>query len=256
MDNAIILDKSIAFETIVEDTINNLQLDSIPKNGVKHHLILDGDLKEYPIEQLLAFCKDNYVTGQLNLSISGETANIALWGGHIQKVYYKELPKELALAELKLLQNGSFQLKQQLFNSEDFHNYLYKNNVNSIFSIKDILVDLFYFLFNFFSEKVGENSIDLIFKQKFEEYASNFSWFAGIQYVPDIQEKVSVSFEPSEEQIEVIVLLYKEILSEIILQNDRLSLEAFYMKLSEIKPYLEQFNLWKKLTRTELLSEF
>lgn len=251
LEDAIMLDKSRSFDFLMEEILNFLPPVVNETAIPTFSSVAEGSLSEISFSQLMQFCKETGFSGNLSITVEATKATLLIQKGKIFKIYFGELSQELALNKLRRLQAGTFKLEQKIYSEVDLKAFILSENNNSLFSLKDLMVDLFYYLFDYFSKKIDEATIENIFSQKFAEYRLNFAWFDQIQYTDIEQERVVLNIEPDEDQTEILLLLFKELLLDLSLQTENFSQEEFLGKLEEIRPYLDQYKLWSRLIASE-----
>jgi hypothetical protein len=245
-NSALIINKKMPIEHIVCEIINKIRFPENNEDVNSYKTGATGNLKDLSLEQLIQFAESIALTGAIIVSHFTSTGVIRLKNGKVWKVLYKNLDKEEALDELSKLDSATFRLEHKIYGIDDI-NYFYEKPQEKEINAKDILIDLFYFTHKFFEEKIGQQITEFIFKNKIYEYSSLFSDIKKVQYVENSQEKIQIFGNIDNEQIDIIINLFREIFFELFSQNNDLSMEEFLANLDEIRPYLKQFNIDSKL---------
>lgn len=254
LDDAIVVKKEMDLRKLTSEILSMIKPNGCQPDEKEYALAGQGPFGPGIFEHIRDFCQKNAFTGILTVKNAKEIAVVTFLFGQINNVLFKDFSKKEALEKIERLNGAAFILEQKLFK---FNAELSENqqlNGNDMIGVKDVLVDLFYFVHQYFEKNVGYEATRLVFSTKFSEYQENFNWFSRVIYDPEIQEKVSISGEIFSEQIDSLVLLLKEIFTELSLRNGNISMEEFLAGLQEIKPYLLKFDLWHKLIFTEVAS--
>jgi len=245
-DQAIIISKKNQIEYIVEEILNEIRFPEVIGLSEAYHTGATGNLNEIGLAKLLSFCATVSFNGALILSHESSTGIILLKKGEIEQVHYKNLSRDEALQTLGNLDSAEFRLEHKIFRLEEVQKNL-ENSNDRLFTVKDILIDLFYFTHKFFEERISNEITEFIFKNKIYEYSLLFPSVKKVNYIEKSQEKIEIRGNINNEELEVILSLFKEIYYELSSQNKDISLDEFLYYIEEIKPYLENHGIIQKI---------
>jgi hypothetical protein len=245
-DEAIIISKKNQMEYIMEEILNEIRFPKVSGLSEAYHTGATGNLNEIGLSKLLNFCSSVNFNGALILSYESSTGIILLKKGEIEQVHYKNLSRDEALRSLGSLDNAEFRLEHKIFRMEEVQKNLEDSN-DRLFTVKDILIDLFYFTHKFFEERISNEITEFIFKNKIYEYSLLFPSVKKVNYIEKSQEKIEIRGNINNEELEVIISLFKEIYFELSSQNKDISSEEFLYYIEEIKPYLENHGIIQKI---------
>lgn len=249
-DNAILINKQIPSENIIGEIVNALRFPDIDEINVSYKTGAAGQLEEIGLERLMNFCTMMQFTGAIIVSDYSSTGVLTYQAGKVERVFFKNYQKEEALQALRNLNEASFRLEHKIYSMEDIIDY-YRDTNNKQFTVNDILTDLFYFAHEFFGKKIGKQITEFIFKNKIYEYSTLFTDIEIIKYIENSQEKVQITGHIDNDQLDILINLFREIFFELHSQDDSIVLDEFFSNLDELQPYLKQFNILKKLNLTE-----
>jgi len=216
LERSIVVSKKIDFQEIIQKIINNISLFSISQ-----------------------FCNITAFTGILFINRTEEIAILEFHLGKLQNIFYKNLPIDEALQELKSWTDGEFRLERQCYSVDEIKRllstHLNDNSVSMVnISINDLFYDLFYFLHNFLQDQMPEKLVISIFEKNINEFLNNNPQFIGFDYFPHTDEKVLFNLELTKDDIQPLINNINEIDYHDLLDY-----------LHEIEPYLRQIDFYK-----------
>ena len=131
-----------------------------------------GSLEDHPILEILKFCEENSLTGDLRLEHNDKKAEISFIKGAVQKILMGDLSDAEAMDSLTQWQEGKFKIEPSLFSIEEDVMHEQEKDENKIInsvkkakkSTKNIPVLLENFLIRSFTKL-----IDLVGSQKLKD---------------------------------------------------------------------------------------
>ena len=210
--------------------------------------VLEGDLSECTFERLKNYLTQKHFTGILLIQLPHAKTVMLKWkNGQIGEVVSSEESVDKVTEHLGQLSDGRFIIEQELIHSSDFHRFLSILENPHELSLKDVFTDLFYFLYHIFRDKLDEEVINCIFESKFGEYRDLFPALQQLQFNGQSQEKFSFQTDIEGEHSEYLLMLFNDLLQDLMARVSDYSFEDFVRDIDEISPYLKQFHLMEKI---------
>ncbi len=210
--------------------------------------VLEGDLSEYPFDRLKTYLQEKQFDGIVFLQTPQMITLLLQWrrGGIDGWV-----PNRRDVADigeyLSTLKEGRFIVEQRLLSKRDFHAWLFNQENSHVLSMKDVLSDLFYFVYHIFEEKLDSATVRQIFASKFSEYKELFPALKDLTFHGDVQDIFGYTGDLQSEQVEYLLMLFNDLLNELLSRLTDYHFEDFIRDIDEISPYLKQFQLMEKI---------
>ncbi|NOX36802.1 MAG: hypothetical protein GXO78_04615 [Calditrichaeota bacterium] len=210
--------------------------------------VLEGDLSDCTFETLKIYLQQKHFTGVVLIQTPRSKTVLLKWQrGKIQEVIASGETVEQITEYVNQLPDGHFIVEQALIHPSDFHHFIAALDNPHELSLKDVFTDLFYFLYHIFQDKLDEEVIHQIFEAKFGEYRELFPALQELHFKGDSQEKFSFHTDIQGEQSEYLLMLFNDLLNELMARVSNYSFEDFIRDIDEISPYLKQFHLMEKI---------
>ncbi len=250
LERSIVVSKKIDFQEIIQKIINNISLFSISQTQFTHYTEATGRFYEISLDEVLKFCNITAFTGILFINRTEEIAILEFHLGKLQNIFYKNLPIDEALQELKSWTDGEFRLERQCYSVDEIKRllstHLNDNSVSMVnISINDLFYDLFYFLHNFLQDQMPEKLVISIFEKNINEFLNNNPQFIGFDYFPHTDEKVLFNLELTKDDIQPLINLFTNIFLSSKSNINEIDYHDLLDYLHEIEPYLRQIDFYK-----------
>lgn len=232
----------ILLEKLVIEILNLLPFVGVTQTGMDHVVTLYGALSEIPLHQLLDYTYQTFFTGRIIVQNSAETGSIELRKGKVEKIRYKKLSGAQALQEMCSLREATFHLEQKLYNKEELEEFLADNKIQLPFTLKDLLIDVFYFMYQHLVSETDEAELVSIIKRHFTEASNTRLPNLYVIYLENAQEKIHIIGEIENSHVGPLLGILEEIYNEAAPKSTFHTFKDFINSLDELKPYLAQLS--------------
>ncbi len=211
-----------------------------------------GKVDQFELPQVLEFLQQQRFSGKLCLNQGDLSGVIALDCGRIVQVDYKGLPLKPALSELLKLGDAIFHLEQRIPTMQDIVDYTDSQVRQPDLSLKDILIDLFYFMHNHFFGENTRHTLKIIIEEEFGKADDPALTDLFLLYDSERQEKLQIIGEIGDEQVRALLDLFQQIYCELSGNSSSTTFNQFASSLRELRPYLLRLNAIRPLIEDDL----
>ncbi len=232
----------ILFEKLVIEILNNLPFVSITRTNTDHIVTLYGAFSEIPLHQLLDYTYQTFFTGRIVVQHGDVIGTIELRRGKVENIQYKELGGSQALQEMCSLTEATFHLEQKLCKKDELEEFLSDNKIHLPFTLKDLLIDVFYFMYQYLSTETDKGELVSIIKKHFAEASNTRLPNLYVVYLENTQEKIHIIGEIENSHVGPLLGVLEEIYKEAAPKSTFHTFKDFINSLDELKPYLVQLS--------------
>ncbi len=241
-ENLKVFHSHILFEKLVIEILNTLPFVSITRTGMDHIVTLYGALSDVPLYQLLDYAYQNSFTGRIVVQNGDFVGTIELRRGKVETIQYKNLLGARALQEMCSLTEATFHLEQKLCNKDELKKFLSENKMQLPFTLKDLLIDVFYFMYQHLKSETDEGKLVSIIKKHFAEASNTRLPNLYVVYLEQTQEKIHIIGEIDNSHVGPLLGILEEIYNEAASTSTFHTFKEFINSLDELKPYLVQLS--------------
>lgn len=244
-----VLPSNILLDRLILNILNQLPVIYTNPGKTRYISTAFGKTPDFSIDDLLDFCHHIGLTGRIIIQQDLKRGHIDLERGKVAGITYQALPPVQALKMMLTLTEATVQVEQRVFDLTDISEFIARKNQSGDLALKDVLIDLFYFMHRHFEHQLPAVVIENAVENIIGEFSGPVLDGEGIYFVynPEWQEKLKIIGEIDQNTFRRALELYESIFKELSSQGNFNSFRQFLDSLKEIKPVILKVHPFEKI---------
>ncbi len=246
-----ILPSNILLDRLILNILNHLPVIYTHPGQTRYISTAFGKIPDLSIDNLLDFCHHIGLTGRIIIQQELKRGHIEVSHGKITGITYQALPPVSALKTMLAWTEATVQVEQRVFDLSDIAEFIARQNQSGDLALKDVLIDLFYFMHRHFEHQLPAAVIENAVENIMGEFSGPVLEEEGIYFVynPQWQEKLKIIGEIDQNSFRRALELYEAIFKELSRRGNYNSFRQFLDSLKEIKPVILKVHPFDNLLR-------
>ncbi|GAB4329183.1 MAG: hypothetical protein Kow0037_04110 [Calditrichia bacterium] len=250
-DRAVIAWKGEGTSSIVQKIVNQLPFENY--FDTEYYPEVTGRISPGQIQEIIEYLKLTYASGKLIITNENDYCIIDFQDGEIADSLHSFLSGESAINNVLTWSNGQYRFERKRVTFDDIHRLVSEKRKKSTerqenqVQLNDVFTDLFSILYHFLTHQINNQQINEIFQVKLQDYRERYPTLKNCIFAPFGEAVLIFKEDVYREEIPAFLELFDSILNTIFQKYPELDFENLKMSLEEIRPFLSQYNIYKKV---------
>lgn len=240
---------NILLDRLVRDILNRLPVVAPGAGKSRSIATVFGKIPDLSLDNLLDFCNRVSFTGRIMIRQQPRKGMIELEYGKIVRIVCQSLPPVSALKTMLKMKEATVEIEQRIFHLADISEYIKKKRGSADVSLKDVLIDLFYFMHRHFEPRVSPGEMETAVENILGEFSGPVMAAEGVYFIynREWQEKLKIIGTIDHRRFRRCLDLFEAIFNELSPPDHLNSFRQFLDSLNEIKPVIQKLQPFDRI---------